>query len=128
MSAPTLFTGKVKAAILLLAPLGLYNTWIRFILNGSLSRLLAVQNGSGPTPYQLFSSPYRLLSSITGIYWPLDWNLTFMIVFFWETVDGTHPLASVVGIYFLGQYVSLIMVMWVNGYRAGNQAKGWRFR
>ncbi|EAW19763.1 uncharacterized protein NFIA_093830 [Aspergillus fischeri NRRL 181] len=118
--APTTL-GGLKPALYMLSVLGTYHTWGRTVLDGSLSHLLTALHGS--KPYLLPGTESPLRTRITGIYWPIDYLLDVLIVFFWEAVDGSHPATSAVGIYFLAQYFSVLTGVYVDSLRLGQSGK-----
>jgi len=96
---------SLKASIFVLAVAGLYTTWGRSAIDGTLTRLLTALQQE------------RI--SIIGIY-PIDLLLQVLILFFWEAVDGSHPSTTAVAIYFAGQHLSIISALYINSYRAAN--------
>lgn len=118
--APTTL-GGLKPVLYMLSVLGTYHTWGRTVLDGSLSHLLTALHGS--KPYVLPGTESPLRTRITGIYWPIDYLLDVLIVFFWEAVDGSHPATSAVGIYFLAQYFSVLTGVYVDSLRLGQSGK-----
>lgn len=106
----------VKSILYTLAALGLYGTWGLSALNGTLGRLLTVLHQSSMLP----GSDVPLLTRFTGIYWPIDYLIDVLVVFFWQIVDGSKVTSSVFGLYFAGQHVAVITALYVNSYRAGN--------
>lgn len=66
--------------------LGFYRTWIRSALNGPLSIVFTSLHVTGTLP----GGGLPLKTSLTGIYWPLDYLLNMLIVFFWQVADGSH--------------------------------------
>ncbi|KAJ5329224.1 hypothetical protein N7452_009614 [Penicillium brevicompactum] len=107
---------QLKTTLYLLSALGTYHTWGRSILDGSFSHLLTALHGPN-LPYLLPETNSPLLTRITGIYWPVDYLLNILVVFFWEAVDGSHPATSAVGIYFLAQYMSVLTGIYVDSAR-----------
>ncbi len=101
--------------------LGLYNTWGRAAIDGTLALLFKALHGS--KPYTLPGSNSLLKTTVTGIRWPIDYLLNVLIVFFWQAVDGSHPSTSVIGIYFLGQYFSILTSFYINSWRLDNNAR-----
>ena len=101
-----------------LAILGFCNTWGRSVSDGSLALLLTALHGD--EPYVLPGTHELLLTSITGIRWPLDYISNVLIVFFWEAVDGSHPTTSATGLYFLGQYYSILITVYLDNCRLAN--------
>lgn len=107
---------QLKTTLYFLSALGTYHTWGRSILDGSFSHLLTALHGPN-LPYLLPETNSPLLTRITGIYWPVDYLLNILVVFFWEAVDGSHPATSAVGIYFLAQYMSVLTGIYVDSAR-----------
>ncbi|KAJ5958022.1 uncharacterized protein N7479_005172 [Penicillium vulpinum] len=107
----------LKPALYVLSLLGTYHTWGRTIVDGTLVHLLQALHGG--KEYILPGTDSPLRTSITGIYWPVDYLLDILIVFFWEAVDGSHPSTSAIGIYFLSQYFSILTGIYVDGLRLG---------
>jgi len=114
---------KAKRVLYMFAILGLYNTWGRSAIDGTLTSLLKALHG--PKPYTLPGTDCALKTSITGIRWPIDYFLDVLIVFFWQAVDGSHPTTSAIGIYFLGQYTSILTCFYIDSFRLGN-ARSWK--
>lgn len=104
-----------------LALLGFYNTWGRSAIDGTLVLLFKALHGS--KTYSLPGTDSLLRTTITGIRWPIDYLLNVLVVFFWQAVDGSHPSTSVIGIYFLGQYFSILTSFYVNSWRSDNKAR-----
>ena len=114
-------TPAYKLALAVFGFLGFYNTWGRTIINGTLVRLLTAIHGG---PYELPGTDAMVMrTSFTGIYWPIDWICNVMIVFFWEVVDGSHPTTTAIGLYFIGQHLSIVTTMYVDSYRSGHKGK-----
>ncbi|KAF2710681.1 hypothetical protein K504DRAFT_475654 [Pleomassaria siparia CBS 279.74] len=104
-----------------LAGLGTYCTWGRALLDGSLRHLFIALHG--PELYVLPGTRHHLQTSFTGVYWLINYFLDMLVIFFWEAIDGSHPATSVIGTYFLGQYLSILTVIYVDSLRTGNTAK-----
>ncbi|KAL9030779.1 MAG: hypothetical protein Q9196_001129 [Gyalolechia fulgens] len=100
---------------------GFYNTWGRTFIDGTLVRLLTALHGG--KPYFLSGTTERLKTNITGLYWPVDYLLNLLILFFWEAVDGSHPTTSLVAVYFAGQHLSMVVAQYVDSYRHGNAGR-----
>lgn len=98
----------------LLALLGLVQLWGRAVADGTLAHLLSALHGV--TPHQLPGTPASLKSSFTG-FPPVDYLLRILVVFFWEVADGSHPSSSAIGLYFLGQYFSVLVVFYLESLR-----------
>ncbi|KAL8798705.1 MAG: hypothetical protein Q9182_006456 [Xanthomendoza sp. 2 TL-2023] len=116
-------TTKWKTIIFGLAGLGLYGTWGRAAIDGSLMHLQSALHKDGP--HLMSGTQEPLMRSITGIYWPIDYFLDVLILFFWEVVDGSHPATSLVSLYFGGQLLSLVVMLYIDSSRSGNR-KEWR--
>ena len=104
-----------------LALLGFYNTWGRSAIDGTLILLFRALHGSKTN--LLPGTTSLLKTTITGIRWPIDYLLNVLIVFFWQAVDGSHPSTSVIGIYFLGQYFSILTSFYINSWRSDNEVQ-----
>ncbi|KAF2803638.1 uncharacterized protein BDZ99DRAFT_491664 [Mytilinidion resinicola] len=107
----------LKPAFYTLSLLGTIAIWGRNVLDGSFARVFAAVNSE--STYILPGTKEPLLTSITGIRYPIDYQLGILILYFWEAVDGSHPATSAVGIYFLGQYLSILTVMLTDSFRKG---------
>lgn len=83
-------------------------------MNGTLLHLFTALHAQETLPGTTF--PFR--TRLTGIYWPIDYLLDVLIGFFWQAVDGSHPTASLVGLYFAGQHASVVTTLLVDSYRA----------
>ena len=111
---------KMKTILCTFGLLGVLGTWGRAALDGTLMHLLHALHGpTGPKGYILPRSGSRLRTSVTGIYWPIDYLLDVLIVFFWEAVDGSHLATSVIGIYFLGQLFAILVAFYMDCFRQG---------
>jgi hypothetical protein len=116
---------NLKLVFYALAALGLYNTWGRSALDGTLMRLLQALHGE--KPFILPGTNSSLKTRITGIRYPIDYLINVLVIFFWQAVDGSHPSTSIIGIYFLTQYYSILTSFYINSFRMGN-AKIWALR
>ncbi|KAI1412761.1 hypothetical protein F5Y13DRAFT_42312 [Hypoxylon sp. FL1857] len=110
--------GPAKAALYILGLVGTLGTWGRTVADGSLVHLYTALHGGGS--YILPGTESALKTSFTGIYWPIDYLLDVLVIFFWESVDGSHPDSSAIGIYFLGQFFPILVAFYVNHLRGGN--------
>ncbi|KAI0892648.1 hypothetical protein F4806DRAFT_499762 [Annulohypoxylon nitens] len=90
--------------------------WGRAAVDGTLEHLLGALHGS--EPYKLPGTQNLLRTRFTGI-WPLDYLLDVLVIFFWEVADGSHPDASAIGLYFLGQYVAVLSTFYLEYSRKG---------
>lgn len=111
-----------KVFLYSLAILGLYGTWIRSALNGTLLILLKALHVTGVLP----DTKIPIKTQLTGIYWPVDYLLDVLILFFWQAVDGSHPSTSIFGLYFAGQHTAVIATLYIDSYK--RPARGWRLR
>ena len=114
---------KMKAILCTFGLLGVLGTWGRAALDGTLVHLFHALHE--PKGYILPQSGSRLRTSITDIYWPIDYLLDVLIVFFWEAVDGSHVATSTIGIYFLGQLFAILVAFYMDSFRQG-QGLGFR--
>lgn len=73
----------------------------------------------GSKKYMLPGTSSLLIRKLTGMYWPVDYLLNVLVVFFWEAVDGSRPGTSVVGIYFLGQLFPIMVTFYLDFFRQG---------
>lgn len=113
----------MRWTLYILAFLGFYGTWIRSALNGSLAILFQSLHVTGTLP----GGQLPLKTSLTGIYWPLDYLLDMLIVFFWQSVDGSHPSTSLFGLYFAGQHIAVIAALYVDSYKY-DRVQSWKLR
>ncbi|KAH7383547.1 hypothetical protein BKA64DRAFT_760312 [Cadophora sp. MPI-SDFR-AT-0126] len=104
---------SMRWTLYILGFLGFYGTWIRSALNGTLLILFRSLHVTGTLP----GGELPLKSSLTGIYWPVDYLLNMLIVFFWQAVDGSHPSTSLFGLYFAGQHLAIIVTLYVDSYK-----------
>ena len=116
-------TTRLKAAVYVLAALGFYGTWGRTILDGTLMRLFTALHYD--ERHFMSGTNEPLLTTITGVYWPIDYLLNVLILFFWEATDGSHPSTTLVALYFAGQHLSIAVVLYINSLRTGNR-KEWK--
>lgn len=114
---------SMKWTLYTLGLIGFYGTWIRSALNGALSILFRSLHVTGTLP----GGQLPLKTSLTGIYWPLDYLLDMLIVFFWQAVDGSHPTTSLFSLYFAGQHIAVIVTMYVDSYKS-NRSYSWKLR
>lgn len=112
--------GTVKPVLYGLGVMGTLGTWGRSAADGTLGHLFRALHGNGEAPYILPGTECALKTSFTGLYWPVDYLLDVLVIFFWEAIDGSHPAASAVGIYFLGQYFAVLVGFYADYLRAGN--------
>lgn len=113
---------SLKWILYSLAFLGLYGTWVRSALNGTLLILFKALHVTGSLP----GTKVAIKTSFTGIYWPIDYLLDVLILFFWQAVDGSHPSTSLFGLYFAGQHVAVITTLYIDSYKYDR--KNWRIK
>ncbi|KAK2039671.1 hypothetical protein LZ31DRAFT_558551 [Colletotrichum somersetense] len=105
----------MNSLVYTLGALGTAQTWGRAALDGSMRHLVPVLLGRADYVLPGTSTPLR--QTFTGVYWPVDFILRVLVVFFYEAVDGSHPATSAIGIYFLGQYLGCLVVMYTDSLR-----------
>ncbi|KAK2057590.1 hypothetical protein LY76DRAFT_594073 [Colletotrichum caudatum] len=105
----------MNSLVYTLGALGTAQTWGRAALDGSMRHLVPVLLGRADYVLPGTSTPLR--QAFTGVYWPVDFVLRVLVVFFYEAVDGSHPATSAIGIYFLGQYLGCLVVMYTDSLR-----------
>ncbi|KAL4874742.1 hypothetical protein BJY04DRAFT_233374 [Aspergillus karnatakaensis] len=103
-----------KTALCALAVVGIWGTHGRSGADGSTA--LISEALDSPTPYILPGTQSALAESFTGLK-PVDYILRLLVLFWWETVDGSHPATSAVGLYFLGQLLPCLVIIYFNGLR-----------
>ncbi|KAM0469191.1 hypothetical protein ACHAPX_010595 [Trichoderma viride] len=114
---PSASPAAVKAALYFFGLVGLLGTWGRSSVDGTLFHIFnALHSGS---EYILPGTRDALKQSFTGLYWPVDYLLDVLVIFFWEALDGSHPTTSAIGIYFLGQFFPLLVCFYVDHARRG---------
>ncbi|RDW80315.1 hypothetical protein BP6252_04953 [Coleophoma cylindrospora] len=102
---------------LILAAYACYATWGLNVLDGSVGRMLDIFKTDMPV---LTGTNAPVKTRFTGIP-PIDYWIVFMIVFFWEALNGSHPATIIEGLYFFGQVSALWTLMCLEGKRIGNQ-------
>lgn len=109
---------SVRNILYVLGLLGAVGTWGRAVADGTLVHLFNALHGADE--YILPGTKTVLRKSFTGIYWPTDYLLNVLVIFFWEAVDGSHPATSAIGIYFLGQLFAIVVAFYTDCLRAGH--------
>ncbi|KAL4785500.1 hypothetical protein BJX76DRAFT_366925 [Aspergillus varians] len=109
---------KAKALVYALGLVGVLGTCGRSFADGLLP--LQTQAVDGPDPYFFPGTQFTLRKTFTGIQYPIDNTLSKLIVFWFEAVDGSHPAASAISFYFLGQLFPCIIITYLNALR-GNR-------
>lgn len=108
---------NMRTVLYVLGLLGTFGTWGRAAADGTLVHLFYALHGADE--YILPGAKAALRKSFTGVYWPVDYLLDVLVIFFWEAVDGSHPATSAIGIYFLGQLFPILMAFYMDNFRAG---------
>ncbi|KAL2802397.1 hypothetical protein BJX63DRAFT_437922 [Aspergillus granulosus] len=105
--------------LLSLSAYAFYATWGISLLDGTLQHMLDHRGADVPL-IPGTQEPLRL--HFIGIP-PIDYWYTIMVLFFWQAVDGSHPSTSLTGIYFLGQLIGIWTLVYIEGYRIGNEGR-----
>ena len=109
-----------KLVLLGLTALGAWGTWGLASTNGTFALLTKVRqlnrlDVNGPQ-----NSTVHLRQRWTGIA-PFDDFFVAMVCFFWPTLDGSSPATTLQSLHFLGQAMSLWMLLYVEALRVGNK-------
>lgn len=107
---------RAALSLYLFSFIGIVQLWGRTVIDGTLLNLFSALHG--PAPYLLPGTQTPLRSTFTGIF-PIDYLLRVLVVFFWEVADGSHPSSSAIGLYFLGQYFSVLVMFYLENVRHG---------
>ena len=99
---------------------GIYTTWYLLYNNGTAELIGKVRDVGPPT--LLPGTNETLKATYVGIGW-IDYQLTVLTLFFWETVDGSRPAASLFSFMFAGQAAAAWTILCTEGRRFGNH---WR--
>ncbi|KAH7311399.1 hypothetical protein B0I35DRAFT_357085 [Stachybotrys elegans] len=118
-SSPEPHHGAARLILYALGAVGIAGTWGIAAVNGMLLHLFSALHGG--EPYILPGTKFPMRTNFTGIYWPVDYLLDVLVVFFWEAIDGSHPAASALGIYFLGQFLPILVAFYRDNFRAASQ-------
>lgn len=108
---------NAKTLLCALGVVGFLGTHGRTGADGSTA--LITEALDSPTPYDLPGTHFALRKTFTGIP-PVDFIIRMLVLFWWETIDGSHPTTSAIGLYFLGQLLPCIVVTYLNALR-GNK-------
>ena len=87
--------------------------------NGYVDALVRLRDHG---PHVLPGTDHPILTRFNGVP-PLDKMLTLAGVMFSPVTDGSHPAASLFGVYFGGQLVPIFTVLFIEGLRRGNMKK-----
>lgn len=118
LNMPTLI-GSTQAFLILLAAFGFYTTWYLIYNNGTSDMMEQIRDQG---PHLLPGTKAPLKRDFTGVK-PIDYQLTVLVLFFWEQVDGSLPNASLFCFMFAGQAVAAWTLIYVEGQRRSNR---WR--
>ncbi|KAI0004784.1 hypothetical protein F4779DRAFT_599396 [Xylariaceae sp. FL0662B] len=91
--------------------------------NGCYEALLKLRDEG---PHHLPGSSNPILTRYTGISF-LDRLLTLATVVFANVTDGSSPALSLYAFHFAGQYLAILLVLAIEGLRAGNRSTLLRF-
>lgn len=108
-----------QVILLFLSVIGFYGTWYLIFHNGTVEKMAHIRD-VGPRKLPGTEAPLKL--SYTGFDF-VDYQLTVLALFFWETVDGSMPNASLHVFHFAGQIAGAYGLIIVESMRAGNR---WR--
>lgn len=98
---------------------GFYSTWYLIYNNGTVELMRDVRDRG---PHILPGTSASLKKDYVGVGW-IDDQLTVLTLFFWETVDGSCPAASLFNFMFAGQAAAAWTVLYIEGCRLANR---WR--
>ena len=104
-----------KAALVFLSAAGYYTTWY-FLFNNGTTDHVAHSRKLGLLPGT--REPVRTV--YTGVP-AIDYQLTFLTLFFWEIVNGSNASASLFGFYFATQLACGWGLLMVESLRHGNR-------
>ncbi|KAL3468955.1 hypothetical protein BJX99DRAFT_268818 [Aspergillus californicus] len=104
---------STKAVLCALGLLGIWGTHGHTRADGSTALLL--EGLESPT-YLLPGTQSALRKSFTG-FQAFDDIIRMLVLFWWETLDGSHPTTSTIGLYFLGQALPCILIVYLNALR-----------
>jgi hypothetical protein len=107
-----------KTVFCALGLVGFWGTHGRSGADGSTA--LISEALESPTPYFLPGTQSALVKTFTGFQSPIDYILRLLVLFWWEAVDGSHPTTSTISLYFLGQLLPCITIIYLNALR-GNK-------
>ncbi|KAL8728133.1 MAG: hypothetical protein Q9181_005450 [Wetmoreana brouardii] len=109
-----------RLLLLSLSGLGFYLTWYIFMNNGAAQMMNDIRdNGPHILPYT-DGGPLR--KTYTGIA-VVDYQLTILVLFFYNIVDGSHPNACLQAYHFFGQAIAGYSLLILEGRRYGNKWK-----
>lgn len=110
---------SAQVFLVLLSAIGFYLTWYLVYNNGTLDLMTqTLHHGSHLLP----GTKAPLKQAFTGVN-RIDHQLTVMVLFFWEQVDGSLPNASLFCFMFAGEAVAIWILIYVESQRLGNRWK-----
>ena len=119
LSLPSSLLRRVQCILLCLFCIAIYSTWYLVYNNGTVDLLAhARQNEFNSLP----GTPAPLKEVYTGL-GVIDNQLTVLVLFFWEIVDGSIPPASLHAFHFAGQIAAAWGLIMIESMRTGNR---WR--
>ena len=105
--------------LLFLSAIGFYGTWYLILHNGTVEKMVHIRD-VGPRELSGTQAPLKIL--YTGFDF-LDSQLAVLALFFWETLDGSMPNASLYVFHFGGQIAGAYGLVMIESMRDGNR---WR--
>ncbi|KAL9601484.1 MAG: hypothetical protein Q9179_002853 [Wetmoreana sp. 5 TL-2023] len=116
----SLLLNITRLLLLSLSGLAFYLTWYIFMNNGAAQKMQDIRdNGPDILPYT-DGGPLR--KTYTGIAM-VDYQLTILVLFFYNIVDGSHPNACLQAYHFFGQAIAGYSLLVLEGLRYGNKWK-----
>ena len=109
----------LQATLVALSALGAYLTWGLALSNGTITMMEYTRNVE---PQVLPGTDSPLKQSYIGIQ-AVDNQLTVLVLFFWQLVDGSMPNASLSTFRFASQFVPGWGLVVIEGMRSGNKGK-----
>ena len=108
---------STKVALAFLSVAAFYATWYILLHNGTTDHM-AHTPVIGPRLLPGTNEPLRTV--YTGVR-AIDHQLTVLILFFWENIDGSNPSGSLFGFHFAAQNVCGWGLLMIEGLRHGNR-------
>lgn len=113
---PTLIN-STKVALAFLSVAAIYATWYMLLKNGTAEHL-AHTGDVGPRLLSGTKEPLRTV--YTGVP-AIDHQLTVLVLFFWENLDGSNPSGSLFGFHFVSQNACGWGLLMMEALRHGNR-------
>ena len=111
-----LFT-SAKVALVFLAAGACYATWYIFLNNGTIDQITKILD-VGPQLLPGTNEPLRTV--YTGVP-AIDRELTVLVLFFWETIDGSNPAACLFQFLFAMEVACGWGLIMIESLRHGNR-------